>query len=208
MSDLLKLIELLIKSKWWLVLILFFSFLTYIFSSEIKRLLDLKILNSDIVLNSINDDVIIETALNDLMIKTKADRAYIFRFHNGDIYYNGSHKSKMSCDYEVVNDGVSREAERLQDIPTALYSRWLKDVIEYKMFIDNVSEIDDIRTKQMLELQGINALSVVPYYRNGKIFALIGIDYINEIAPNNNQDKRRKINEMKRMCNEIGSLLK
>lgn len=208
MSNILKLIELLNKSKWWIVVILFFSFLTHIFSSEIKRLIDLKILNNDIVLNSINDDVIIETALYDLMIKTNSDRAYIFRFHNGITYYNGSHKSKMSCEYEVVKNGVSREAERLQDVPTALYSRWLKDVVDYKMFINNINEIEDLRTKKILEAQGITGLRVVPYYRDGKIFALIGVDYINEMPEDNTKTKLQKINELKQISSEIGDLLK
>jgi hypothetical protein len=103
-------------------LLLFLSFIINIFSNEIKRILEIKILNEDIVVNSLDNDILIENALYGLMKECKSDRAYIFRFHNGITYYTGSHKSKMSCDYEVVEKGISSEGQRLQDIPTGLYA--------------------------------------------------------------------------------------
>lgn len=209
--DLIKLVDVLNKTKWYIIITSVLLFLIYTFQNEIKRIIDLRILKEDVVINTINDDVIIETALNDLMMVTNADRAYIFRFHNGVSYYNGSHKSKMSCDYETVKIGISREAERLQDVPTGLYSRWLKDVIEYKMFITDLEQLEDLRTKKALELQGITGLAVVPYYRDGKIFALIGVDYVRNISQEEsiffNKNRREQINKFKNLCNNIGDLL-
>lgn len=182
------------KIKGWLVFLLFIVFFINTFSSEIKRYLNLKVLNTDIVIRSIEADVLIESALENLRKETKSDRAYIFRFHNGVQYYDGTHKSKMSCDYEVVRPGVSREAEKLQDIPTGLYATWLKRVIKKDMFVPNVSTMTDVRTKQTLESQGIKALAIAPYYRNGKIVALIGVDYIRNV--NDNELKKFKANEL------------
>lgn len=209
--DIIKLLQVLNRTKWHIILTSVFLFLTYVFQNEIKRVVDLRIMKEDIVLASINTDALIEEALEDLLLATGADRAYIFRFHNGVTYYNGSHKSRMSCDYEVVRSGVTREAQRLQDIPTGLYSRWLKSVIEYKMFITDLSQVRDLRTRKTLEIQGIKGLGVVPYYRDGKIFALIGVDYISNIQQEEANffriNQEEKINAFRNVCDNIGDLL-
>lgn len=211
MINIIKLVEILNKTKWWLISLLFIFFIINTFSNEIKRFIDLKFSEKDIVVNSINDDILIEDALNDLMISSGADRAYIFRFHNGVTYYNGSHKSKMSCDYEVVSLGISKEAQRLQDIPTGLYVSWLKNVIEYKMFIFDIEEIEDVRTKITLRNQGVSGLKVAPYYRDGKIFALIGVDFVKEIPKEKKEyfymNRQFEINKFKVKVKEIGDLL-
>lgn len=141
----------------------------------------------------------------------KSDRAYIFRFHNGVTYYTGSHKSKMSCDYEVVEKGISSEGQRLQDIPTGLYANWIKRVIQYKMFVIDIKDIEDLRTRTNLEAQGITGIAVVPYYRDGKILALIGVDFVRpmskEAKEKYNNNYFMEINFFKKRANLIGDLL-
>lgn len=211
MINYIEILKLLNKSRWWLILLLFLAFIINIFSVEIKRALDVKLFDTDLVASSIDNDILVEDALYQLMKDCKSDRAYIFRFHNGVTYYNGSHKSKMSCDYEVVGNGISSEAQRLQDIPTGLYANWIKKVIQYKMFVDDVSEIEDLRTRANMELQGIKAIIVVPYYRGGKILALIGVDYLRPIGKGDkekyNENQLMKINFFKKRANLIGDLL-
>lgn len=140
-----------------------------------------------------------------------SDRAYIFRFHNGITYYNGSHKSKMSCDYEVVESGISSEAQRLQDLPTGLYANWIKRVIQNKMFFIEIKDIEDLRTRNSLEAQGINGIAVVPYYRDGKVLALIGIDFVKTIDEQTKikykENYFMQINFFKKRANAIGDLL-
>lgn len=211
MINYIKILELLNKSKWWLILLLFLSFVINVFSNEIKRVLDMKFFNEDVVVNSLDNDILIENALYELMKDCKSDRAYIFRFHNGITYYTGSHKSKMSCDYEVVEKGISAEGQRLQDIPTGLYANWIKRVIQYKMFVIDVKDIEDLRTRTNLESQGIKGIAVVPYYRDGKVLALIGIDFVRQMTEEEkekyNKNLFMEINFFKKRANLIGDLL-
>ena len=211
MINYIEILKLLNKSRWWLILLLFLAFIINIFSVEIKRILDIKLFNEDVVVNSLDNDILIENALYELMKDCKSDRAYIFRFHNGVTYYNGSHKSKMSCDYEVVGKGISSEAQRLQDIPTGLYANWIKKVIQYKMFFIEIEDIEDLRTRNSLEAQGINGIAVVPYYRDGKVLALIGVDYVRPMGEEDkekyNENQLMKINFFKKRANLIGDLL-
>ena len=212
MKELRLLLEVVSKQKFWFIILCFVGFIIWTFRVELTRIIDLRIVNKDIVISSINQDVLINQALEELMTDTKSDRSYIFRFHNGVQYYDGTHKSKMSCDYEVTEKGISREAERLQDIPTALYADWIKLVIANKMYYSDISEIDDERVKQTLAMQGIKGLAVAPYYRNGRLYSLIGVDYVREIDSLALEDFEKNrdsvIEKFKRRTQNIGNLIK
>lgn len=207
-----RILEALNKTKWWVLLLLFNIYVINSFKTEIKYVINYKILNKDVIIERLDSDVLIENALYDLMEKTSADRAYVFRFHNGVNYYNGEHKSKMSCDFEVTRAGISSEAQRLQDIPVGLYANWIKDVVNYKMIHPDVNEIEDVRTRLELQRQGINAIGVVPYYRKGKILALIGVDYVRPLDSVKYQeylqDPKGSLERFKVSTNEIGNLLR
>jgi len=200
------LLEAINKTKWWIILLLFLGFIINSFKTEIQYLVEYKLLNKDVIIERLDGDVLIEDALYDLMNKTGADRAYIFRFHNGVNYYNGKHKSKMSNDFEVTRAGISSEAQRLQDVPVGLYAKWIKDVINYRMMHPDVNEIIE------LQRQGINAIGVVPYYRKGKILALIGVDYVRPLDSVKYhkylKDPKGGLERFKVSANEIGNLLR
>ncbi len=205
------LLETLNKTKRWIILLLFLGFIINSFETEIQYLIKYKLLDKDVIIERLDGDVLIEDALYDLMNKTSSDRAYIFRFHNGVNYYNGDHKSKMSNDFEVTREGISSEAQRLQDIPVGLYAKWLKDVINYRMIYPNVDDMDDTRTRLELQRQGVEGIAVVPYYREGKILALIGIDYVRPLdsveLAYRLKDNKGDLEKFKSIANEIGDLL-
>jgi hypothetical protein len=209
-----KLIELLkeIKGlKSYTLTLLFIIALLYIFNSTIIRAIDLTVFNKDVVSSSLKNDILINRSLKEFMENTDSDRAYIFRFHNGVTYYNGSHKSKMSCDYEVVARGVSREAEMLQDIPTALYADWIMDVVNHNMIVSDVNSIEDINVRSTLKAQEIKGIAVLPYYRHGNLFALIGVDYLKPSLEKDaelfERNRDSVIQSLKIKVNAIGNLL-
>lgn len=201
-----------IKSlRWYTIIALFLGGVIYSFHTDIKRLIELKWSETDVVISSLENDLLIERGLKTLLDETNADRAYIFRFHNGVTYYNGTHKSKMSNDYEVVREGVTTQAEFLQDLPTSLYLNWIKNVINMEMFVTDIDKMEDLRVRYMLQQQGVEAIAVAPYYRDGKLFALIGVDYIRKITAlevdnfMSNSDSQK--NKFLKRTQEIGNLL-
>lgn len=197
--------------KWYTVTLLFLGVVMYSFHSEITRLIDLKISNKDIVIHSLENDLLIDRALSELLKDTDSDRAYVFRFHNGDTYYNGTHKSKMSNDYEVVRDGVVPQAAKLQNLPTSLFLPFIKETIDGKMFYTDIEGIKDLRVKYSLRSQGIKAIACAPYYRNGKLFAIIGVDYIHETPESEIKDFKEREQTVKndffKQTDSIGNLL-
>ena len=164
--------------KGWVLVLMFFSGFLWLFNKPIIDYAESNIATKDLVLGNIKNDLLINDGLSELLDNTSADRAYIFRFHNGVTYYTGSHKSRMSCDYEVVSRGISSEAQRLQNIPTALYIDWISEVIANRMIHPDVNKVSDSRARQSLIQQGIKGLAVMPYYREGNLVALIGVDYV------------------------------
>jgi hypothetical protein len=165
------------KLRYSTLVLIFLGFLVYLFQTELKHLFKVKIARNDRVLTELGSHKNVEDNLQTLMKDSGADRAYVFRFHNGDEYYNGTHKNKLSCDYEVVRNGVSREAVNLQNMPTSLFSEWIASVVNLDMFYEDISHMEDTISKTELERQGIKSIAAVPYYRDGKLLAIIGLDF-------------------------------
>ncbi len=195
------------SSRGWVLILMFVSGFLWLFNKPIIDYINVSLAKDDLVLSNIQNDVLINNALNDLMLETKADRAYIFRFHNGVTYYTGTHKARMSCDYEVVRRGISSEAQRLQNLPTALYVDWLSEVISNRMIHPDVNDVQDARAKQMLIQQGIRGIAVMPYYRNGNLISLIGIDYVSYRGKGIDLSKINNLEGFKERIQKIGDLI-
>ena len=173
-----RLLKLASKTKWYALVFVSILFLSYTFREEIKQYVFPAISDSYKVEQGITNSVNIQMSLRGLMEKYDADRAYIFLFHNGVKYYNGSHKLKISNDYEVTQAGISREAEKLQDLPVGLFSEWINQVIQNRMFVDDINKIEELNVRVALEEQGVTGLAVMPYYQDGRLIAMIGVDYV------------------------------
>ena len=172
-------------AKWYLVFAVFLAFNIYMFRDEIAKFLDLsteEVFKGDIA-PIINQNIFIDKLLRNIMHQSGADRAYIFRFHNGQNYFDGTHKIRMSCDFEVVGKGIEPQAARLIDLPTSLFSWFIKESMEYRMFYLDIDSISDMTTKIALEEQGIRSIAVAPYFNEqGNLVALIGVDWVGRPA--------------------------
>ena len=179
-----KIIQALKGARWYLIVAAFLAFALYTLKDPVERFLHKgtdKFFEG--VPNRISRDVIVNELLNDLMYMSGADRAYIFRFHNGQNYFDGSHKLRMSCEYEVVEAGIEPQSRNLQDIPTSLYPDFFSKVIAGEMFYEDIDLMDDITTKVALKAQGVKSIAAAPYFdRNGNLVAIIGVDYVGRKA--------------------------
>ena len=182
--DIVKIIAALKGARWYLVVAAFFGFALYTLKDPVERFLDRGTEKwFENMPERIDRDIIVNDLLSDLMFMSGADRAYIFRFHNGQNYFDGSHKLRMSCEYEVVSVGIEPKAQNLQDIPTSLYSKFISQVIDGKMFYEDIEDIEDLTTKVALKRQGIKSVAVAPYFdNNGNLIAMIGVDYVGRKA--------------------------
>jgi len=182
--DLTKIINSLKGSKWYLILAVFIGYFLYLFKKPVETIMELgteKYLKE--VPKRVNRDVIVNELLEELMNICGANRAYIFRFHNGQNYFDGTHKLRMSCEYEVVGKGIEPQAKFLKDIPTSLYPKFIAEVVDGTMRYEDVRDIKDATTRVTLKEQGIYSIAVAPYFdKNDNLIAMIGVDYVGRKA--------------------------
>jgi hypothetical protein len=183
------------------IILLFVGLVLYSYQPLITKVVENKIEN-DPVKEDINNNVLIQQMLNNLMVKYGADRGYIFQFHNTIKYYDGSHRNHQSMTFEVCSNGISREAQSLQNLAVSLYPVFLQDVLLDRMNYNNIDEIKEESTKINLKNQGIKSIYITPYFKNGKFVAYIGIDFVKKA----NEVKINK-QEFKGIANEIGNTL-
>jgi len=77
MVNYIKILELLNKSKWWLIVLLFLSFVISIFSNEIKRILDIKLFNEDVVINSLDKSYHLQNVHIQRNLKQQYDQLHL-----------------------------------------------------------------------------------------------------------------------------------
>ena len=209
LGDLAKLFQYIKGIKPYTLTFLLIALTIYLFRDNISHLIDTRLLNNDRVVNQLEGNLLVINSLKELMEETDSDRAYIFRFHNGDAYYNGTHKNKFSCDYEVVKAGVARQAQNLQNIPVTLYPEFIDKVIKNKLYYKDIDSIDNLVLKTALKEQGIISIAVAPYFRNGNLFAMIGVDYIRKTDSSKfDEDPSEAINKFTKRAQSIGELLR
>ena len=211
-----KIINALKGARWYLVFFAFLAFSLYTLKAPVERFLHKgtdKLFES--VPSRIDRDVIVNELLNDLMYMSGADRAYIFRFHNGQNYFDGSHKLRMSCEYEVVGVGIEPQARNLMDLSTSLYPNFISSVIDGEMFYEDIDSIDDLTTRVTLKAQGVKSIAVAPYFdKSGNLIAMIGVDYVGRKADKDLILERQRgagvewstNNQMQRFINSVNSI--
>jgi hypothetical protein len=200
MNEIKYILEQIRKTKTIVLIIILLAFILFYYKSLVTQVVITKV-KRDEVKEDINNNVLIQQILNELMLKYDADRAYIFQFHNTIKYYDGTHRNHQSMTFEVCNNGISSEAQNLQNIPVSLYPMFLQQIMLEKMNYCDVHDIEEPATKIALLNQGIQSIVIAPYFKNNNFVAYIGLDFV--------KDKNKNIDfeKFKRFTNQIGNLL-
>ena len=122
-----------------------------------------------------NDNTIIDR-LYKVLYESKASRAFIYQLHPE------SNPMFMSCAYEVVKTGISKEINNLQGM---LLSEWNDFLMVVKndglILIEDVEKLEDLPLKALLKNKGVKtACGNAIFDKYGSLKGFIGIDYIND----------------------------
>lgn len=157
------------------------SALTALFSMWIKVKIDERKSKRLIYEPSLHQNVL--TALDFIKEKTGADRTYIMEFHNGEHYFSGKSQQKISCTYESVNEGISSEANYLQNIRISNYHSLISKISRGETFeFQDISLMrDSICFKQTLEAKGVKSIFARPISTlNGRIIGMLLLEFVKE----------------------------
>ena len=202
MNEIKSILEVIRRMKTTVILILFVVFVLFYYKPLITEVVETKVKKPDEVKKDINNSVLIQQMLNDLLLKYKADRSYIFKFHNGITYFDGKHKNHQSLAYEVCGRGISSEKMQLQNLPTSLFPVFLQEVMLNKMIYTDINEIKENATRIALKDQGIKSIIIAPVFKDGYFIGYIGLDFVKEYM-----DCDINYREFKKNTDEIGRLL-
>ncbi len=202
MNEVKYILEQIRKTKTTVLIIILLAFILFYYKSLVTQVVVKKIETVDEVKKDINNNVLIQQMLNELMLKYNADRAYIFQFHNTIKYYDGTHRNHQSMTFEVCNNGISSEAQNLQNIPVSLHPMFLQEVMLERINYCDVRDIEEHSTKLALLKQGIQSIIAAPYFKDGNFVAYIGLDFVKS-------QKQEEIDfeKFKRFTNQIGNIL-
>lgn len=128
-------------------------------------------------------DSAFDIGLTDILEFFDGQRAYIFEFDTDN---------KTACNtYEVCAPDAEPAKDLLQEVPYAAFSKWfsLFDRDGY-IAISDVSTLEEGREteRELLELQNISSLIVVPMKEDGDIIGMMGVD-----------DPARNVDQMPRL---------
>jgi PAS domain S-box-containing protein len=117
----------------------------------------------------------IDAAINRALASTgalaRSDRTYVFRLRPPD---------RMDNTHEWVADGIAPMIHELQDMPDSLLDSWREDLLAGRsVSIPDVEELPaDHPLRDILQMQGIRSLLVVPMLRDHQIAGFIGYDAV------------------------------
>ncbi len=164
-----------------LVLICFVLFITYInlrATKKREKQVEKRLGISDTLIDCItvlaeeqNINEAIDRLLKILNDYFDGDRAYLFEFDYENQVTNNS--------YEYAAEGVTKEIDKLQNIPLEVIDSWIRKFEETGTFF--ISSLDkdvekDSDTYRILEMQQIQSLIAVPLIEKEVIIGFLGID--------------------------------
>ena len=114
-------------------------------------------------------------------------------FHGGRVYiveYDAEYRTQ-TCTYEVVAEGVSPEIDMLQQIPTNGMEWWLKQMLAGNpILLNTLSDLPRVarQESEILAMQNIKSLMVVPLRNTERVWGYIGIDLVDRYYKWTNED--------------------
>jgi len=188
------------EKRWWVILMIFLMGLSYAFKDVISKQLE-----KDPIPTQVKASTTVNKQLGEVMVQSGASRVYVFQFHNGITFYTGQHAQRFSCTYEMVAEGISREAENLQNLQVSLFSWWINEVLSGRMTYYDIEDMADYTSRITLQQQGIRSIICRPLIHKGKVVGIVGMDFVgsNDDIVNNPQFVR----DFENMSSKIAKMI-
>lgn len=117
-------------------------------------------------------DHIINQALCRIGQFFQADRCYLFQFDQHLAYAANTH--------EWCATGVTSQKEALQKLPTSTFGHWFTTLSQSQAIpINDISQLDPLSDEyQLLAVQGIQSVLMLPLVAHGSFLGMFGIDLV------------------------------
>lgn len=148
---------------------------------------------------------LIQTILEQQLVEHHAQRAFILQRHNGGKFGTGKSMNKLSTTYEALEEGVSAESQKYQNLPMSLYSAFVNSVTKSTAIYPEVESIDDILTRAFFTQRGSKSAIVFPITKNDDFVGMVGFEWTHR--PKNIERTYKEISDDGRLLGETLSKL-
>lgn len=126
---------------------------------------------------SIRINVILERTLDKI---PGAARAYLFKFHNGQIGINGISFIFQSLTHEAARPGVKSKLNQFQQVPISINPEKIRKYINDECYYFKTNPIDVSDSfNSILVAEGIKEIYTCPVYDlNSNLIGFIGVDFL------------------------------
>lgn len=119
--------------------------------------------------------------LTEIRMNIEAKRVYVFQFHNGDVWTNGSSILRMTCSHESVVQGVSSLMGHCNSVLISTVQQAVAFLMKFQRGDTPVyAETRDVESgyyKNILITSGVEATIQYPLYRADEIIGYLGADF-------------------------------
>jgi hypothetical protein len=140
---------------------------------------NIKNFNTNLILSAKQDRGINEI-LEELVTTTRANRAYIFRYHNGLAAVSGVPFFFQTNTHEVIAPGTARVLQFEQHIPASINLAISNQFLANKCAVVAQADSDkDSQNYYFYQVRAAKSLIRCPIFmNNGDLFGFVGIDYL------------------------------
>ncbi|MDD6210579.1 MAG: ATP-binding protein [Bacteroidales bacterium] len=127
------------------------------------------------LLKSDSTEAVINKILKDILTQFKGGRSYIIEYD--------WEKQTQSCTYEITDKDIHKERDFLTHVPISTTPWWTEQIMAGKSII--LSDLDELPAeaeseKEVLAVQQIKSLIVVPLISNNGVWGYAGIDIVED----------------------------
>ena len=125
--------------------------------------------------NAAHPDETIEQALGMIGSLEGADRCYIFQFSDG--------LRTVSNTHEWCREGIQAQKDTLQDLPSDIMPWWMQHLRRMEpVFVPKLADLplEASAEKELLEMQGIQSLLVLPIADGNVLRGFLGLDWVTQ----------------------------
>lgn len=126
----------------------------------------------------------LEMYLSEVLRETGANRASLFRYHNGGKDYNGRSFLRMSMTNEVVKGGTALIQHQSQNLFRSMFYGLIRSLedngYDFVDDIENIKETDTGFYRYLRDFDIAAKYSVALYGFTGKIIGFINVDFANK----------------------------
>lgn len=127
----------------------------------------------------------VNTELQQVLQRTHADRAYVFRYHNGIPAVGGVPFIFHTNTHEVIRPGVNRVISLMQRIPSSINVHMNQEFIQNRCVTLNDLDLDTTgHDYWYYQSRGsIHLVRCAFYTTQGDLLGFVGLDYVNRSNP-------------------------